>query len=140
MFELGEWNKLHDITGHVLFESLRVQWDIVGVQHVHGGEVGLAHTDDDDRDRKRRSTHNLVNRLLHVIDDAVRYNQENQVLLIPLRDFQALRHIVDRLHDFMEVCGPMKVSVFDRVLVGIKHTLETVALRVENVAVKGETM
>ena len=47
VLELAEGHELDDVAGHVLLESLRVQWRVVGVQNVHGLEVGVADANDD---------------------------------------------------------------------------------------------
>lgn len=66
VLEFIEGNELDDVACHLLLESLGIQGDIVRVQHVHFGEVGVSNTNDDDGERQRASSHNLVNGLLHV--------------------------------------------------------------------------
>ena len=50
--ELTEWNKLHDVSLHVLLVLLRVQRHLIRVQDVHTLEVIGADANDNDRDRQ----------------------------------------------------------------------------------------
>ena len=50
--ELTEWNKLHDVSLHVLLVLLRVQRHLIRIQDVHTLEVIGADANDNNRDRQ----------------------------------------------------------------------------------------
>lgn len=125
---------------HVLPVVLGEQRLVVGVQLVHRREVSCSYSNDDDRQGQLGPPHYLIYRLLHVVDDAVRQYQENIVFLIVLGDLKALCHIVDKFDHLAEVCWAEEVDVRHRAPVGFEDAVESVAFRVENVAIESETM
>jgi len=84
VLEVIERHELHDVSFHVFLESARVQGFFVAIERVHVGKVSIANSNDDNRQRKTRTTHNLVNRLSHVVDDSVGDQQKDLELLIHL--------------------------------------------------------
>lgn len=57
------------------------QHPAVPVQELHGSKVSVAHPDDDDGHGQLGSLHHGVARLVHVTDDPVRDDEEDEVLL-----------------------------------------------------------
>ena len=71
MLEVIERNELDDIGSSVSSQRLRVESLIITIELVHHTEVSITHTHDDDREWVVGTTHNLVNRLAHVIDHTI---------------------------------------------------------------------
>ena len=84
MLKFSKRNKLHNIPRHILFILFRIQGVHVSIEGVHAGEVSVAYADYDDGERENRPSNYLVDGLLHVVDDAVRDNQQNLIVLIIL--------------------------------------------------------
>ena len=89
------WYKLNDVSSHELFEFLRIQRLVVSIKDVHVVEVSVAHADYDDGQGLAGASHNLIDCLLHVRDDAISDDQQQVVLLIVLRHFDCLTPIID---------------------------------------------
>ena len=60
------------------------QHELQAVQLLHGGEVGAAHADDDDGQRLQGRLHQGLLGGLHVVDLAVRDDEQHRVLLLGL--------------------------------------------------------
>ena len=82
--EFAEGHELDDVSLHVLLGGLRVQGLVIRVQLMHAREVLVAHADDDYREGEAGAPDYLVDGLLHVIDDAVGEQEEDEVLLAHL--------------------------------------------------------
>lgn len=80
MFEVLEGNKLDDVSQDGL-PLRRTQDAVVPVQYLHVGEVRVPHADDDDRHGQVGGVHDGLPRVRHVGDDAVRQDQQDEVLL-----------------------------------------------------------
>lgn len=78
--EIPERDELHDVP-HGLLPGVGPQNTGVSVEELHGREVGVAHADDDDGHGQFGRLHDGVARLVHVADDAVRDDEEREVLL-----------------------------------------------------------
>lgn len=88
-------HKLHNIPRHELFELVRVERLVVGVQLVHPAEVGITDANDDNGQRLSGAANNLVNRRLHIRNNTVRKYQQQVVLLVVLGDLDSFTPIVD---------------------------------------------
>lgn len=86
VLEVAEWNELHNVGIHVLFVLHGVEGFIVGVEDVHALEVFVADAHDDDGDGEAGAADNLVDSLLHVIDNTVCDDQQDKILLVVLRN------------------------------------------------------
>jgi len=82
----------------------------------------------------------LINSLLHIVDDAISDDQKNQVLLVPLRHLEALRHVASHFKYFIEVSWSVQLHLFKRVLVSIKDAIQSITFWVEDVSVQGEAV
>ena len=60
--------------------------------------------------------------------------------MVPLRNLQALRHVVHSLDHLVEVRGTVEVGIVNGVLVGFQDAVEALALGIEDVAVEGEAV
>lgn len=80
MFEVLEGDKLDDVSQDGL-PLRRTQDPVVPVQYLHVGEVRVPHADDDDRHGQVGGVHDGLPRVRHVGDDAVRQDQQDEVLL-----------------------------------------------------------
>jgi len=140
VLELVVRHKLHNISFTVLPEGLRVERLVVTVEDVHVAEVGIAHSDDNDSDRLRRATDDLVNRFLHVVDDTVGEQEQDVVLLVLLVHNFRLSNVVDLAQDFSKMRRPVQLSVLDGMLVDSDHLVESVHTRVEDVSVESEAV
>lgn len=80
MFEVPKWHKLDNISKHRLALG-RPQDPIITIQHLHVTKIGVPHPDDDDWHGKVRGMDNGLSGVSHVCDDAVRQNQQDEILL-----------------------------------------------------------
>lgn len=80
MFEVAEGDKLDDVPEDG-FSFGRSQDPIVAVQHLHVAEVGVPDPDDDDGHGQVGGLDNGLPGVGHVGDDAVRQDQQDEVLL-----------------------------------------------------------
>ena len=140
VFELSEWHELHNVSLHVFLVAHGVKGNLVRIEDVHALEIIAANANDDDREWKRAASHDLINRLLHIVDDTVGDNQKDIVLLIGLVDVLLLCHVVDKLNDRSEVSWAVEIYVAEGVLVCLYHSVHAVDFRVEDVAVQGEAV
>ena len=102
-FEIIKWNELDDISRHVSSQGGRVKGFIIGVKGLHRCEICITHAYDDDSDRKIRTLHDLVDRLLHVSNDSIGQNKQDMELLIVLGHLLLFNHKVELLHDWAEI-------------------------------------
>jgi len=86
VLKFPEWHELDDICRHVSLVSLGVKRHLVGIENIHTLEVIAANSNNDDREGQLGAAHDLVDRLLHVIDDTIRDDQQNVILLVCLVD------------------------------------------------------
>ena len=52
ILEVIEWHKLHNICSHVLAEGLRVEGFLIAIKDLHGAEISIADSHDNDSDRE----------------------------------------------------------------------------------------
>jgi len=113
VLEVLEWHELDNVTVHEFLVFLRVQWLVIGIKNVHRGEVGFTYSNNDDAERQGASPHNLIDCLLHVVDDSVGDDQKNNVLLVSLGHFKSFCHVVDHAYYFIEVSWPIEVCILE---------------------------
>ena len=82
----------------------------------------------------------MVNRLLYVIYDTVSDNEQNLKLLVAIAPRVSLSDVVHCVENTAEVGGPVQIHNVHAVLVVLHHSLKSVNLRVEDVAVHRETV
>lgn len=80
MFEAAERDELDDVPQHRLPFG-RAQDPVVAVQHLHVAEVGVPDPDDDDGHGEVGGLDDGLPGVGHVCDDAVRQDQQDEVLL-----------------------------------------------------------
>lgn len=80
MFEVAEGDKLDDVPEDGLSFG-RPKDPVVAVQHLHVAEVGVPDADDDDGHGEVGGLHDGLPRVGHVGDDAVRQDEQDEVLL-----------------------------------------------------------
>lgn len=111
VLELAEWYELYNISLHVLLVLHGVKWDVIGIEDIHAVEVITANADDDDADREAAASSNdLINSLLHIVNDTISDDQQDIVLLVLLADLFGLSHVVDKFNDRGEVGGAIQVD------------------------------
>ena len=71
VLEVAEGHELHNICLHVLLVPLRVERYLVSVEDVHAFEIIGANTNNNYRYGQAAASHDLVNSLLHIVDDAI---------------------------------------------------------------------
>lgn len=80
VFKLPEGDKLHDVP-HGSLASHGAQASVVSVQELHGREVRVADSHDDDGHGQAGGVDNGVPSLVHVCDDSVGDDEEDKILL-----------------------------------------------------------
>ena len=80
MLEVAEGDKLDDVPEDRL-SFRRSQDPVVAIQHLHVAEVGVPDPDDDDGHGEVGGLDDGLPRVGHVGDDAVRQDQQDEVLL-----------------------------------------------------------
>lgn len=80
MFEVPKWHKLDNVSKHRLALG-RPQDAIITIQHLHVTEISVAHADDDDGHGEVRGVDDGLPGVSHVRDDAVRQDQQDEILL-----------------------------------------------------------
>ena len=80
MFEVPKWHKLDNVSKHRLALG-RPQDPIIAIQHLHVAKIGVPHPNDDDWHGKVRGMDNGLSGVSHVCDDAIRQNQQDEILL-----------------------------------------------------------
>lgn len=80
IFKLPERHKLDDVS-HGRLPSHRAQSSIVPIQELHGGEVCIPHSYNDDGHRQTRGVDDGIARLIHVCDHSIGDDEENIILL-----------------------------------------------------------
>ncbi len=78
--EVPEWDKLDDVSDRFL-SRVGSERAAVSVQKLHGGEVGVAHPDDNDGHGQLGGLNYSVTCLVHVADHAVSNDQQREILL-----------------------------------------------------------
>lgn len=114
MLEVAEGDELDDVPEDRL-SFRRSQDPVVTVQHLHVAEVGVPDPDDDDGHGEVRGLDDGLPRVGHVGDDAVRQDQQDEVLLRDRTQTSAL--IISSLPN----CHPTNTQLTDT-----KHTQLTV--------------
>ena len=123
VLEISERHKLHDVCLHVLLVFHRVERDIISVENVHGIEIVRADSDYNDANGKvGAAANNLVNCLLHVIDDTIRDNEKDIILLIILADVILFGHVIDQFNYGRKVSWSIKIHILKGVLIGCDDT------------------
>ena len=140
VLEIVVGHELNDIGGHVLTERLRVECLLIAVELLHGAEIGIADANDDDGEGKLRSFDDLVNRLVHVIDDTVGDDDQDVELLSGLA--LQVRHdmVVDLSEDFAEVSRSVEAALLQSILIALDHTLNPGNAGIEDISVQGEAV
>ena len=77
---------------------------------------------------------------MHVVDDAVSDDQENEVFLVVLGDSGLLSHVAHHLKGWGEVGGAIKIDVLEGTLVGRHNSVKAVNFRVKYISIKGEAV
>lgn len=80
IFKLPEWYELHNVS-HCSLASHGAQAPIVPIQELHGSEICIPDSDDDDGHGQTGGVDNGVTSLVHVRDDSISDDEENKVLL-----------------------------------------------------------
>lgn len=80
MFEVPKWHKLDNVSKHRLALG-RPQDAIITIQHLHVTKISVAHPDDDDRHGEVGGVDNGLSGVSHVCDDAIRQDQQDEILL-----------------------------------------------------------
>ena len=65
------WDKLNDVSCHILAQSARVKSLVITVKEVHLTEVGITNAHNDDSNGELRAPHQLINSSRHIIDDTI---------------------------------------------------------------------
>ena len=77
---------------------------------------------------------------MHVVNNAVSKDQEDEVFLISLAHFCFFSHVGDELNDRLEICWPVQLYFLKCFLVGVHDFLEPIALWIENISIERETV
>lgn len=80
VFEVPKWHKLDNVSKH----RLALGWPqdpIIAIQHLHVTKIGVPHPNDDDWHGKVRGMDNGLSGVSHVCDDAIRQDQQDEILL-----------------------------------------------------------
>lgn len=80
MFEVSEWHKLNDVAKNRLSLG-RSQDPIVPIQHLHVTEISISYSNYNDRHGEMGGMDNGFACIGHVCDDAIRQNQQDEILL-----------------------------------------------------------
>lgn len=140
IFEVVVGHKLHDIGSHVLAQARRVQRLLVAIKLLHGAEVCIADTDNNDSEGQLRAANDLIDSLAHVVDHTIRDDDQNVELLRRLA-LQIRLHVIVHLgKDFREVSRAIEATLVESILVALDHTLHSVHARVEDITVQGEAV
>eukprot|EP01136_Pigoraptor_vietnamica_P034040 Opistho-1_new@97568 len=136
--ELAQGHKLHNIALH---ETTRLvfQRHFVRVKNVHVVEFSRAHSNDHDRDGEGGQRHNFVDGRVHVIDDAVRDDEQYKVLVAVGADGlggNALHGTKDPRKDG----GPVECHCANGGIVGVENAAEALDHRVVVVHVAREAV
>lgn len=94
MFEVPKWHKLDDVSKHRLTLG-RPQDAIITIQHLHVTEIRVAHPNDDDWHGEVRGVDDGLPGVSHVGDDAVRQDQQDEILLKLLDKKWKIRSLVN---------------------------------------------
>lgn len=140
VLEVHVWHELHDVSCHVLAKGGRVESFFITIELVHCLEICVTNADDDDSHGLLGATHDLVDRLLQVTDDAVGDDEHDVELLVILADVSLLGHAVELIKDLREVGRPVQVDVLNGFLVVFNNFWDPVDPRIEDVAIEGEAV
>ena len=133
-------HKLDDVSSHVLAIGVGVQGFIVTIERLHAAEVGITDANNNDGHGQLGASHDLVDRLVHIIDDAIGDNDEDVELLGTLRLQVTFDMSADFVQDFRKVSRSVELRLLKSVLVGLRHTLDALDARIEDVAVQREAV
>jgi len=75
VLEVVEWHELNDVCSGIRAEGIGIQRLIITIKRVHVAKVCITNSDDDDSEWKLRTSYDLVNCLIHVVDDAISNQQ-----------------------------------------------------------------
>lgn len=131
---------MHDVSGHLPIVLSGEQRRFIGVQSIHRFEFIFADSHNDDRQRQVRASDDLVDCLLHVVDNAVGNDQQNVIFLVVLRDFCGLAAAVDFRNDGAEVRWAVQTYLLNRVHVGLQHSFKAVAFGLEDISIESKAM
>jgi len=140
VLEVIEGHKLDDISSHVLAVGLRVESLFVSIEDLHGLEVGVTDSDNDDGDGELGSTDYLVDCLVHIIDNTIGDDHTDVELLSVLAHRLSLSIVINGLEDLREVSWPVKIDVLDGILVAVDHLVEAVDSGIEDISIESEAM
>ena len=140
MLEVVKGNKLDDIRCHILAVGLRVECLIITIKRLHGLEVRIADTNNDDGHGELRAANDLVNRLVHITDDTIRDDNQDVELLVILIHLLRSDVLVDLVDDFSEVGWSIQLAIIDGALVALNDFVDAVDTWVEDITVEGKTV
>jgi len=131
--------ELDDVSFHPL--ALRIdQRDLICVQRLHVGKVGIAHPHDNDAERQRGACDDLVDGVTHVVNFPICEYQEDEVVLVDLSDLGLHCLLHHSLQDGPEQGGPRQFPGHQCLAVGCQHSLHAVDLRVIRVPIQREAV
>ena len=140
ILEVIEWHKLHDICSHVLTVGLRVEGFLIAIKDLHRAEISIADAHDNDGDWESGASHDLIDGLLHVVDNTVGEDEQDVILLVHLADLGGLHLAVHLVENLIEIGWSVQVGVLQGFLVMTDHFCDAVDARVEDVSVEGEAV
>lgn len=108
---VAKWHELDDIRIHKLPIFLAIKWHLVCIKLVHSREVSTAHPHYNNREGHSTRPHNLVDRLLQVVDDPIGDNEQNVVFLVELSHFHRLCHVNNKLEQTPKMGWPVKINL-----------------------------
>jgi len=75
MHELSVRHELHNVSIHILLVLHAVKRVIISIKDIHLREISTANTHNNDAQRQTAAPHDLINRLLEVINDTISNDQ-----------------------------------------------------------------
>lgn len=140
VLEVIERHKLNNVSCHVLPEGLRVECLVVAIQNLHRAEICITHSNYDDCDWECRTSHNLIDCLVHVSDDAICDYQADVELLIHLVDLSRRHLIVNFIKNFIEVGRPIQIALLQGLLIMPDYLCDSINAWIEDISVEGEAV
>lgn len=140
MLKLIERYKLDDICRHVLFIGIRVKCFVVCIKNFHSFEICFTYSHDNDGDWQRRASNNLVNSLLHIVNDSICQNAQDGILLVHLVDLSCLHLIVCFTKNLIEVGWSIKIYSRKGALIMADHFINPVYSWVKDIAIQGKAV
>jgi len=77
VLEVVEGHELNDVCSGINAERIGIQSLIITIKRVHVAKVCITNSYDDDSEWKLRTSDDLVNCLIHVIDDPISNQQKD---------------------------------------------------------------